>query len=77
MLQLRKFELVIERVDWEPPGATYTPSRPVPLRIEGYEVELRSQVKAAGGRWNAEKQLWFVKYGSGHPFGKAYTCRYI
>jgi hypothetical protein len=44
----------------------------VPLRIEGYETELRAKAKAAGGRWNPEKQLWFVKYGriSGTPLEK-------
>jgi len=35
----------------------------VPLRIEGYEAELRAKAKAAGGRWNPEKQLWYVRYG--------------
>jgi hypothetical protein len=65
-------ELVVERADWEPPEPKYSPSRPVPIRVEGYEVELRSQVKAAGGRWNPEKQLWFVKYGNiaGTPLEK-------
>jgi len=24
---------------------------------------LRAQAKAAGARWNPEKQLWFVQYG--------------
>ncbi len=44
----------------------------VPLRIEGYEMGLRKQAKAAGGRWNPEKQLWFVRYGNivGTPLEK-------
>jgi len=44
----------------------------VPLRIEGYETELRLKAKAAGGRWNPEKRLWFVKYGriAGTPLEK-------
>lgn len=44
----------------------------IPLRIEGYELGLRSQVKSAGGKWNPEKQLWFVKYGliAGTPLEK-------
>jgi hypothetical protein len=25
-------------------------------------MQARLQAKAAGGRWNPEKQLWFVKY---------------
>jgi hypothetical protein len=35
----------------------------VPLRIEAVDMPMRFQAKAAGGRWNPEKQLWFVKYG--------------
>jgi hypothetical protein len=70
--RLKTIELVVERANWEPPEPKYSPSRPVPLRIEGYELELRSQVKAAGGRWNPEKQLWFVKFGNiaGTPLEK-------
>jgi hypothetical protein len=46
---------------------------------------MRFQAKAAGGRWNPEKRLWFVKYDKivGTPLEKhipiytrsAYTCR--
>jgi len=37
-----------------------------------YETELRAKAKAAGGRWNPEKQLWYVRYGkiSGTTLGK-------
>jgi hypothetical protein len=33
---------------------------------------LQKQAKAAGGRWNPEKQLWFAKYGNimGTPLKK-------
>jgi hypothetical protein len=35
-------------------------------------MPLRLQAKAAGGRWNPEKKLWFVKYGKivGTPLEK-------
>ena len=26
-------------------------------------MEIRNKAKAAGGRWNPEKKLWFVRYG--------------
>jgi len=61
--RLKTIELIVERVDWEPPASPYTASSLVSLHIEGYELELRAQAKEAGGRWNPEKQLWFVKYG--------------
>lgn len=70
--RLKTVELVVERVDWEPPAPRHAPGQLVPLRIAGYELELRSQVKSAGGIWNSEKQLWFVKYGeiAGTPLEK-------
>lgn len=70
--RLKTVELVVERVDWEPPVPQHAPGQLVPLRIAGYELELRSQVKSAGGIWNSEKQLWFVKYGkiAGTPLEK-------
>jgi hypothetical protein len=44
----------------------------VPLRIEVADMPTRLQAKAAGGRWNPEKKLWFVKYGkiAGTPLEK-------
>ena len=61
--RLKTVELIVERADWMPPAPKYSADTLVPLRIEGYEKELRALAKAAGGRWNPEKQLWFVQYG--------------
>ena len=61
--RLKTVELIVESADWTPPPPKYTADSMVPLRIEGYETELRAKAKAAGGRWNPEKQLWYVRYG--------------
>ena len=61
--RLKTVELVIERTDWTPPVPQYTAETLVPLQIEAFDMPMRSQAKAAGGRWNPEKRLWFVKYG--------------
>ncbi len=53
----------MDKTDWTPPPQRFAADSLVPLHIEGYEKELRAQAKAAGGRWNPEKQLWFVQYG--------------
>jgi hypothetical protein len=62
--RLKTVELIEERSDWTPPPPRFDAESLVPLRIEGYEKELQAKTKAAGGRWNPEKQLWFVKYGN-------------
>ncbi|MFZ3207365.1 MAG: hypothetical protein WA140_00805 [Geobacteraceae bacterium] len=61
--RLKTVELIVEKSDWTPPPPRYAADTIVSLRIEGYEKELRAKAKAAGGRWNPEKQLWFVQYG--------------
>jgi hypothetical protein len=61
---LKTVELIVERTEWTPPPPRYTADALVPLRIEAVDMQLRYQVKAAGGRWNPEKKLWLVKYGN-------------
>ena len=61
--RLKTVELIVEKTDWTPPSLKYAVESLVPLRIEGYEKDLWAKAKAAGGRWNPEKQLWFIQYG--------------
>lgn len=61
--RLKTVELIVEKTDWTPPPLKYAADDLVPLRIEGYEKDLQVKAKAVGGRWNSEKQLWFVMYG--------------
>jgi hypothetical protein len=62
--RLKTVELIIERTDWTPPPARHAPESLVPLRISASDLPLRAMVKAAGGRWNPDEQLWFVRYGN-------------
>lgn len=70
--RLKTVELVVERAKWTPPVPQYTADTLVPLQIEAFDMAMRLQAKAAGGRWNPEKKLWFVKYGNiaGTPLEK-------
>jgi len=70
--RLKTVELTVEKTDWTPPPSRYAVNTLVPLRIEVADMPLRLQAKAAGGRWNPEKQLWFAKYGkiAGTPLEK-------
>jgi len=70
--RLKTIELVVEKSEWTPPPSRYTPDTLVPLRIEAADMKMRLHAKAAGGRWNPEKQLWFAKYGkiAGTPLEK-------
>lgn len=61
--RLKTVELVVERTDWTPPPPRYTADTLVPLRIDAFDLQARTQAKAACGRWDPKKKLWFVKYG--------------
>ena len=61
--RLKTIELIVERTEWTPPSPRYAADTLGPLRIEAADMPMRLQAKTAGGRWNPEKQLWFVKYG--------------
>jgi hypothetical protein len=60
--RLKTVEIVVERSEWTPP-ARISDETLVPLRISAKDMTARKTVKAAGGKWNPEKQLWYVSYG--------------
>ena len=53
-------EIIVAEADWSP-RARRRPDRPVGLRVEFRETELRRQVKAAGAVWDGRKKLWIIK----------------
>ena len=61
--RVKTVELIVERSDWTPPPPRFADEALVPLRIEASNLGMRTKAKAAGARWNPEKQLWFVRYG--------------
>jgi hypothetical protein len=42
------------------PAAPGQPERLLPVRIAFKEQELRRQVRAAGGRWDTERRVWWL-----------------
>jgi hypothetical protein len=61
--RIKTVELVVERSNWSPPPMTLSQKTIVALRIAASDMSIRAKAKAAGARWNPEKQLWFLKYG--------------
>ena len=70
--RLKTVELIVERTEWTSPQPRYDAETLVFLHIKADDMPARLQAKAAGGRWNPEKQRWFVKYGkiAGTPLEK-------
>ncbi|MEO8164804.1 MAG: hypothetical protein ABI619_05350 [Betaproteobacteria bacterium] len=55
-------ELIVDEAPWQPLTPSGRPAGNPPERVGvrvGYnEQALREQVKAAGGRWDADRRLW-------------------
>lgn len=58
----KTIELIIEESFWQPRPRKIPADRIMNIRIKYEEVELRRQIKAAGGLWNAEERFWELPY---------------
>ncbi len=61
--QYKTVEIIVSESEWIPPPAKYLDGAIVPLKIGINEKVLQGQVRAAGGRWDKQKKVWFVPYG--------------
>ncbi|MFN7943906.1 MAG: hypothetical protein U0Z53_00890 [Blastocatellia bacterium] len=60
--RLKTVELVIERVPWFRKEKALTAAAIVGVRVGVREYALQQQVRQAGGRWNARRRLWEIRY---------------
>jgi hypothetical protein len=60
--RIKTVELVIEEGPWQPRPPKIPSNQIMHLRIKYGEVALGRQVKAAGGKWNRESQVWELPY---------------
>jgi len=59
-------EIIVEEGEWQPDNG-YSPlsknaTDRYGIRVAGYELETREQVKKAGGIWRPRQQLWELPY---------------
>ena len=57
-------ELIVEEADWTPP-----PPPLVRVKVEYWEVPLRREVKAAGGRWDPKGCVWLLPLDRAQELG--------
>ncbi len=60
--RIKTIELIIEETPWEPNPQKIPVNKIMHLRIKYGEIALGKQVRAAGGKWNREKQIWELPY---------------
>jgi len=60
--RIKTVELIIAEAPWEPNPQKIPLNKIMHLRIKYGEIALGKQVRAAGGKWNREKQAWELPY---------------
>lgn len=55
-------ELIVEESDWEPNPHRIASDTIVGLLVGYREMELRNEVKRAGGKWNPKRRVWEMRY---------------
>lgn len=60
--RLKTVEIIVEEEPWTPPRPSASQERVVALRIAATEGATRRQVKAAGGTWHPQHQLWYLRH---------------
>lgn len=53
-------EIIVDQSDWDPLPSKVARREKVAVRIGVAETRLREKVKAAGGRWDPARRLWFL-----------------
>lgn len=62
-MRLKTVEIVVEEKPWRP-SLRIRDEDVVAVIANFSEKALQTRLKSAGGKWDPEKKLWFVSYGS-------------
>jgi len=60
--RLKTVELIVEESEWDPHPPRRSADSLDHVRVAWSEVEVRRQVKSAGGRWNPQQGVWELRY---------------
>ncbi len=61
--RFKTVELIVESKPWIGPAPSFADTDLVPVYIGFSDKSSREIAKAAKGRWDPEKKLWFIRYG--------------
>lgn len=61
--RFKTVELLVAEREWRPRPRRPSADQIVGLRVAFTEVEVRHQVKQAGGTWDPDRRLWQLPYG--------------
>jgi hypothetical protein len=58
----KTIEIIVENKPWKSNDKKIPKNTSMDIRIGYNEVELRSKIKACGGKWDASKKVWQLPY---------------
>jgi hypothetical protein len=58
--RMKTAEIIVDEREWIPAQTDSQPHELLQVDIGYHEVELRTKVKEAGGRWDAQKTAWIL-----------------
>ena len=62
--RIKTVELILERKQLPPSTKNIKDETLVPVQIAYGEAELGIMARSAGGRWDSDVKLWYIKYGN-------------
>src|SRR5690349_12143694 len=75
--RFKTVELIIEEVAWEPTSKPFNDHEIVGVRVELQETALQNKVRQAGGKWNAVRKIWQIRYDRAVKLGLKSRIRRI
>jgi hypothetical protein len=60
--RFKTVEVIVAERAWNPPAPRFAADAIVGVRVGFAEVEVREQVKQAGGKWKRSRQVWELRY---------------
>ena len=70
--RFKTVELIVAEREWDPPASRFADDAIVGVRVGFAEVEIRDQVKRAGGKWNRGRKVWELRVVPQFEFSGAY-----
>ncbi len=58
----KTIEIIIEDKSWQGKNKKMSQNKIMDICIGYNEVELRSRIKACGGRWDAQRKVWQLSH---------------
>ena len=60
--RFKTVELIIEEISWEPRAKLYDRDEIVGVELKANDDEMRARLLRAGGKWNATRKVWQIRY---------------